>query len=70
MDFTIVQVSFDATNGNVVLLSRSSNPSGSYLSLKDIDALIDIVSKLESLTLVAQLNPVVTEIKEFPVTKS
>ena len=53
----------DSTNGNVVLLSRSSNPSGSYLSLKDIDALIDIVSKLESLTLIAQLNPVVAEIK-------
>lgn len=55
----------DSTNGNVVLLSRSSNPSGSYLSLKDIDALIDIVSKLESLTLIAQLNPVVAEIKEL-----
>jgi len=55
----------DSTNGNVVLLSRSSNPSGSYLSLKDIDALIDIVSKLESLTLIAQLTPVVAELKEL-----
>lgn len=55
----------ESINGNFVLLNRSSQPNGSYLTLGDIDSLIDIVSKLENLTLIAQLNPMLGELRDL-----
>lgn len=55
----------ESLNGNFVLLDRSSQSNGSYLTLSDIDSLIDFVSKLENLTLIAQISPVLTEFKSL-----
>ncbi|WP_268408708.1 helix-turn-helix domain-containing protein [Alteromonas sp. a30] len=55
----------ECLNGNFVLLGRSSPSGGSHISLGDIDSLIDIVSRLESLTHITQLTPVLNELKDL-----
>lgn len=55
----------ESIDGHFVLLDRSSQSNGSYITLGDLDSLIDIVSKLENLTLIAQLNPILSEFKSL-----
>ncbi|GEM_PF-3275589 len=55
----------DCLSGNYVLLNRSSSSNEAYITLSDIDMLIDIVSKLESLTQITQLTPVLGELKRL-----